>query len=155
MSEIKPCPFCGGEASVIGIRDGRQVSCKGLPRARCFAQGPAVYHGPDGWDACEVQAISAWNTRPIEDDLSASLNRASDACASVQRERDALREMLGEFEQQLLDVGASLAAAISLLERAPATIAPSKKMFDQMKADYRASLERARAFLSRYEGEVK
>lgn len=88
-------------------------------------------------------------------ELSASLNRASDACASVQRERDALREMLGEFEQQLLDVGASLAAAISLLERAPATIAPSKKMFDQMKADYRASLERARAFLSRYEGEVK
>lgn len=48
----------------------------------------------------------------------------------------------------LLDVTASLAAAISLLERSPKTAAPSNKMFDQMLKDYRASLERARAYLS-------
>lgn len=60
---ILPCPFCGGEASVIGIRDGRQVSCKGQPRVYCFAKGPAVFHGPGGWDACEADAIAAWNTR--------------------------------------------------------------------------------------------
>lgn len=60
---ILPCPFCGGQASVIGIRDGRQVSCKGQPRVYCFAKGPAVFHGPGGWDACEAEAIAAWNTR--------------------------------------------------------------------------------------------
>lgn len=43
---------------------------------------------------------------------------------------------------------ASLAAAISLLERSPKTAAPSNKMFDQMLADYRASLEAARAALA-------
>jgi hypothetical protein len=48
----------------------------------------------------------------------------------------------------LENVTASLAAAISLLERSPKTAAPSDKMFDQMLADYRASLGRARAALS-------
>lgn len=49
----------------------------------------------------------------------------------------------------LTDVTASLAAAISLLERSPKTAAPSNKMFDQMLDDYRASLERARQALSK------
>lgn len=50
-------------------------------------------------------------------------------------------------EQMLIDVMASLAAAISLLERSPKTAAASNKMFDQMLDDYRASLERARRHL--------
>lgn len=50
----------------------------------------------------------------------------------------------------LIDVVASLAAAISLLERTPKAkkAAPSDKMFDQMLADYRKSLEAARATLA-------
>jgi len=46
-------------------------------------------------------------------------------------------------------VTASLAAAISLLERTPgaARAAPSNMMFDQMLADYRRSLEAARKAL--------
>lgn len=60
---LKPCPFCGGKATVIGIRDGRQVSCIGQPRVPCFAKGPAVYHGPGGWAQCEIDVIAAWNTR--------------------------------------------------------------------------------------------
>jgi len=43
---------------------------------------------------------------------------------------------------------ASLAAAISLLERSPKTVAASDKMFDMMLDDYRGSLERARAFFN-------
>ncbi len=49
-----------------------------------------------------------------------------------------------------IDLASSLAAAISLLERggkAAKKAAPSDKMFDQMIADYRASLRRARAAL--------
>lgn len=49
--------------------------------------------------------------------------------------------------ETIIDLTASLAAAISLLERSPKTAAPSNKMFDQMLHDYRASLARARTFL--------
>ena len=49
------------------------------------------------------------------------------------------------LEGALTDTSASLAAAISLLERSPKTAAPSDRMFDQMLQDYRASLGRARA----------
>jgi hypothetical protein len=55
-----------------------------------------------------------------------------------------------KLREALLDAGASLAAAISLLERggkAAKKAAPSDRMFDQMLKDYRASLERARAAL--------
>lgn len=51
----------------------------------------------------------------------------------------------------LVDVAASLAAAISLLEsggKSAKKAAASDKMFDQMLADYRASLERARTALA-------
>lgn len=44
---------------------------------------------------------------------------------------------------------ASLAAAISLLERGGKEAAPSDKMFDQMLTDYRAALEAGRAALRR------
>lgn len=51
------------------------------------------------------------------------------------------------IERVAIDLAASLAAAISLLERggkAAKKAAPSDKMFDQMLDDYRASLNRAR-----------
>lgn len=54
-----------------------------------------------------------------------------------------------DLQDALLDVAASLAAAISLLERGPKTAAPSNKMFDQMLTDYRASLTRARAAIAK------
>lgn len=47
----------------------------------------------------------------------------------------------------LMDVTASLAAAISLLERSPKTAAPSNKMFDIMLDDYRRSLVASRRLL--------
>lgn len=58
---LLPCPFCGGEAGLVGIRDGYMVACKaGTP---CFARGPSIFHGPGGWDVCQQDAIAAWNTR--------------------------------------------------------------------------------------------
>ena len=58
--------------------------------------------------------------------------------------------MRDKLEAALIDVSASLAAAISLLERggkAAKKAAPSDLMFDQMLRDYNASLDRARAIL--------
>lgn len=51
----------------------------------------------------------------------------------------------------VIDLAASLAAAISLLEKggkAAKKAAPSDKMFDQMLRDYRKSLDRARQALA-------
>jgi len=61
-----------------------------------------------------------------------------------------LRSTITELEAALIDAAASLAAAISLLERGGKTAkkaAASDKMFDQMLDDYRGSFERARATL--------
>ena len=51
-----------------------------------------------------------------------------------------------------IDVGASLAAAISLLERGGKKAAPSDKMFAQMLVDYNASLDRFRTTLAELTG---
>jgi hypothetical protein len=53
-----------------------------------------------------------------------------------------------EEREVLVRVMASLAAAISLLERGGKKAAPSDKMFALMLDDYRKSLEVARAYLA-------
>lgn len=58
--------------------------------------------------------------------------------------------MNNRYRDVLMQTAASLAAAISLLERAP-TIAASKRMQNQMLQDYRAALEAAREILRDFE----
>ena len=53
-----------------------------------------------------------------------------------------------EVEKVAIDVMASLAAAISLLERGGERAAPSRKMFNVMLTDYKKSLARARAYFN-------
>ena len=62
--------------------------------------------------------------------------------AALQGDAEALRE-------SLLNTAASLAAAISLLERGSKKAAPSDKMFDMMLSDYRKTLASARTTLNR------
>jgi len=52
------------------------------------------------------------------------------------------------YREALVGTAASLAAAISLLERGSKKAAPSDKMFDQMIRDYKKSLDSARAILN-------
>lgn len=68
---------------------------------------------------------------------------------------DRLATQVDELVKANIDVVASLAASISLLKRTPQgrLAAASDKMFKQMLVDYEASLERARALLSRIKGE--
>ena len=50
-NELKPCPFCGGEASVgVGDFGGMVCYCK-----KCFSQGKECEP--------EAEAIKAWNRR--------------------------------------------------------------------------------------------
>ena len=50
MTELKPCPFCGGEAKLSS--NGKEVVCLG-----CEALGPFC--------DTEAEAIEAWNRRAL------------------------------------------------------------------------------------------
>jgi hypothetical protein len=80
-----------------------------------------------------------------------SLNPIDDAqfIAAAPARIAALEAENARMRDAAIDAAASLAAAISLLERTPKAkkAAPSDRMFAQMLDDYRASLERARAAL--------
>jgi Lar family restriction alleviation protein len=61
MNKLKPCPFCGAEATFFGERE-RETEKKGKFRKEaalmclgCRARGPIV--------ATRDEALAAWNTR--------------------------------------------------------------------------------------------
>lgn len=57
---MKPCPFCGGKAEIIGYDDGLfQVVCRG-----CDGTQDNFFDSPE-------EAAESWNNRPIEDELEA------------------------------------------------------------------------------------
>lgn len=72
--------------------------------------------------------------------LRAALDEAEARAVKAEAERDAANALL-------LHTAASLAAAISLLERGGKKAAASDKMFAQMLTDYRKTLDAARAHL--------
>lgn len=84
--------------------------------------------------------------------IRAERDRAQLACQQIAERLSAAEARAEAAEARVVDVGASLAAAISLLERGGERGAPSRKMFDIMIADYKASLERARAALKSLAG---
>lgn len=65
MSELKPCPFCGGEPSLISFYNDRtvfpaaKVSCN---NGSCKAR-PKVEFIDSTFEEAEDTAIEAWNTR--------------------------------------------------------------------------------------------
>lgn len=53
--ELKPCPFCGGEAS-IRIDTSHSTACLiGCATMGCF--------GHEQWEETEAEAVAAWNRR--------------------------------------------------------------------------------------------
>jgi hypothetical protein len=145
---LAACPFCGGEASVIGIRDGRQVSCKGPPRTPCFAKGPAVYHGPAGWEACEAEAIAAWNRRASPAPSLAVGEQARKLLAAECAPgpyRDAMLERGFVAAQSTVNVASALRAIEAALA-APAQQAEEGKL--------RTALTHAQEFISKLTADI-
>lgn len=64
-------------------------------------------------------------------------------------------DLIDALVEAQIRTAASLAAAISLLERGGKKAAPSDKMFAVMLDDYRKALDAARAALARAKGEPK
>lgn len=67
MSELKPCPFCGGQCKEVMrfFSDDGKFLGYGVICAICGALGPS------GQTASE--AIATWTRRPLEDELAAAL----------------------------------------------------------------------------------
>ena len=62
MSELKPCPFCEGEA-VIRVLMGKEYICP-IHKSNCIIK-------PDTWlqsDLSIKKQIKAWNTRAPQND---------------------------------------------------------------------------------------
>ena len=72
MNELKPCPFCGGEARVYVAEGGVCVMCvEGFTKNCACRTGwysdDSYINGMDGWRKAEKtaveRAIEAWNRR--------------------------------------------------------------------------------------------
>ena len=65
-NELKPCPFCGGEAHIAELSNGSQfitfytVNCNQI--AHCFGSDSNSWYGD------KDQAIEAWNRRATDGD---------------------------------------------------------------------------------------
>lgn len=71
MKDLKPCPFCGGEAKVHKAdvpfyrmhKEGWYVMCHGRECCADLGFGGEDYQGTSGMFGTEAEAIEAWNTR--------------------------------------------------------------------------------------------
>lgn len=109
--DLLPCPFCGGEAFSVHIRDGRRVACR---NPDCWVGGPQCFHGSPDMPSAEARAIAAWNRRapiaaqPVEglverhrdqiiapgdmhDQTAAALTATQARVEAAERERDDLK----------------------------------------------------------------
>ena len=68
--QIKPCPFCGGEAKCIEFYGLYHVIC-----CNCHIAGKDC--------STRESSVSAWNTRPIENELEAENARLHDALDTI------------------------------------------------------------------------
>ena len=91
MSELKACPFCG--TSVVGIEyDGlyRWVECGNMD---CSAAGKVFAFLTDVGNADHIVANN-WNTRPIEDKLTAELARRDEIISRLKEDGDSLASVV-------------------------------------------------------------
>ncbi len=88
MSDLKPCPFCGGNEVKLYIDDGLgvfsyyyEIVCR-----HCGLNNKSIYANRD---RVENAAIKHWNTRPIEDALRKEI-------AKLQAENRSLVEQMNQ-----------------------------------------------------------
>lgn len=64
MTNLKKCPFCGGDPCMVGgTRNGR-TAVRFIECTKCEAHGEKFEEKFDP-DLCEQKASDAWNTRNI------------------------------------------------------------------------------------------
>ena len=86
--ELKPCPFCGGNAEIIDDAMGTISRCR-----CCGAENGNGVYGAEG----HKLAVKDWNTRPIEDELRKELRYYRNYCAALENEVKSLRDALDQI----------------------------------------------------------
>ena len=90
--ELKPCPFCGGEAEIIDDAMGT------IPRCRyCGAENGNGFYGEGG----HKLALEDWNSRPIEEDLDKKNGFLIETCHDL---HDIVEEFRAECDQKDLEI---------------------------------------------------
>lgn len=111
MSDLKPCPFCGGENLSIGYI-GQPAFAYAVQCQDCNANGgdtggistPSGIPLPNSWK----EAISKWNTRPLEDAKIAELIQG----------KSELVDLANRLHSKLISEGRRYGASISRKEDA-------------------------------------
>ena len=84
MSELKRCPFCGGEARILTsvfFRSDACVKCK-----KCGAS--TLVHSSASNEDAKLNAIKAWNTRKPMDRIVERLEEEAEECRKYWQEFD-------------------------------------------------------------------
>jgi hypothetical protein len=75
VSDLLPCPFCGGEADIFTPSFPMAADCDDIyvRCGQCDAMGPQVLfdqdtHDADDLGALTAEAVKGWNTRPLSTD---------------------------------------------------------------------------------------
>lgn len=80
MTDMKPCPFCGGKATLLYVGDSTwQVICD-----KC---GSCSDYYNEEWEPDNQpegkEAIKAWNTRQVESELNEEIKRLREALEGI------------------------------------------------------------------------
>jgi len=141
------------EAATPGPWSTRPDPCHYDTMSDVVSIGPNLYAAVGGKAQWQEQEANA-RLIAAAPDLAAEVLRLRDELASgsfyKESDIDAMQDEIARLRGVAISTAASLAAAISLLERggkAAKKAAPSDNMFDQMLTDYRNSLDAARAAL--------
>ena len=86
-TKLNHCPFCGSEAEFNSDEFGEGVCCKSC--------GATMHNGVYGEEGRKL-ASAAWNTRPIENELSGKIEKLE---AENKRLREALEVIIDEAQK--------------------------------------------------------
>lgn len=99
--DLKPCPFCGGDAEIVHINDGENEGGSCVQCSRCLASSNVEFEFKENF-------IDNWNRRTEADTISAlraEVDQQMEDCTKAEEERDALRAELERKDTALRDEG--------------------------------------------------
>lgn len=87
MTELKPCPFCGGEAHVYETVNGGTRKLYWIECLKCYAESPKSLDLPQ-------DSIDAWNRRDEDCELRGKLMAAHSKIMCLESQIEKLRQRL-------------------------------------------------------------